>query len=157
MTLYEMNDIARSLYEMLESGEIDEQTLSDTMESIGAGEKADIYCRIIRQFQSDITALKAERDRLDAKRKTAESAVERMKSALLMFTETCGGKVRTPLFTIYTRSTQHVEITDPDAVPVYYTVAQPPKIAVAEISKALKNGDIVPGAMLVSGTSVIIR
>ena len=55
MTLYEMSETARQLYELLEAGEIDEQTVNDTMESIGASEKLESYVYIQRQLESEIT------------------------------------------------------------------------------------------------------
>lgn len=157
MTLYEMTESTKALYQMLETGEIDEQTLTDTLEAIEAPEKADSYCRVIRQLQADAEALKAEADRLTAKRRAAENAIERMKAALLAFTEASGGRVKTPLFTVTTRITQRVDITDPEAVPAQYRIAQPDKISASEIGKALKAGETVPGATLTSNTSVIIK
>ena len=157
MTLYELSDAARSLYELLEAGDIDERTYTDTLESIGADEKADAYCRIIRQLQADAKALKEERDRLDARRKAAEAAIDRMKAALLEFTQACGGKVKTPLFSISTRVSYRVEVTRPEVVPEQYLIPQPPKGAVSEISKALKAGEDVEGALLIESHSVIIK
>lgn len=157
MTLYEMTEAAQALYQMLEAGEIDEQTLNDTLQAIGADEKADTYCRIIRQLQADAEALKAEADRLTAKRRAAENAVERMKGALLAFTEASGGRVKTPLFTVTMRTTQKVDITDPDAIPAAYRIAQPDKISASDIGKALKAGEDIPGATLVSNVSVVIK
>lgn len=156
MTLYEMTETARYLYDLLE-GEIDEQTLTDTLESIGADEKADAYCRIIRQLQADIEALTAEKERLNAKKKAAENAVDRMKKALLDFTLSVGGKVKTPLFSISTRASVKTEILDPDAIPQAYKIPQPDKIAAAEILKALKAGETVPGAALAESVSVVIK
>ena len=160
MTLYDMTENARYLYSLLDAGEIDEQTFNDTVESMGADEKADSYCRIIRQLQADVDALKAEKDRIDQKKKTAETAIERMKSALLEFVKVAGGeaqKIKTPLFSISTRITQHVEVTDADAIPAAFKVPQPDKISVSEINKALKAGESIPGAALVPSMSVIIK
>lgn len=160
MTLYEMTEQARTLYAMLEAGDIDEQTFADTLESIGAEEKADSYCRIIRQFQADVEALKQEKDRLDAKKKTAEAAIDRMKYALLEFVRAVGGKeqkIKTPLFSVSTRISQSVSVLDADAIPAVYKIPQPDKIAVSEINKALKSGIEIPGAQLTNNTSVIIK
>jgi hypothetical protein len=157
MTIYEMTEQARYLYDLLESGEIDAQTFADSLESIGADEKCDSYCRIIRQLQADVEALKAEKERLDAKKKTAENAIERMKGALLAFTQASGGKVKTSLFSVGTRTSQKTEILDPDAIPAVYKVPQPDKIATAEILKALKEGETIPGAALAESVSVVIK
>ena len=79
MTLYEMTAAGKQLLEMLEVGEIDEQTFADTLESIGADEKVDTYCEIIAQRKADAEALKGEIERLAAKKKAAENDVDRMR------------------------------------------------------------------------------
>ena len=53
MTLYEMTEQAKTLYNMLSYGEIDEQTFNDTLESIGADDKINDYCIVIRQLKAD--------------------------------------------------------------------------------------------------------
>ena len=157
MTLYEMTEQARELYALLESGEIDDQTFADTLDAIGSEEKTNSYCKIIRQLQADAEALKAEIDRLTAKKKAAEVAVERMKAALLDFALASGGKVRTELFSVGTRTTQSADIINPDAIPAAYRIAQPDKISKAEILKALKAGESIPGAKLSDNISVTIK
>ena len=157
MTLYEMTQTASELYALFEAGEIDEQAVNDTLEAIGAEEKADSYCKIIRQLQSDTEALKSEIERLTAKKKSAENAVDRMKAALLEFTLASGGKVKTELFSVSTRTTQSADIINPDAIPAAYRIAQPDKISKAEILKALKAGESIPGAKLSDNISVTIK
>ena len=157
MTLYEMTDAARSLYALLESGEIDEQTFGDTLEGIGADEKTDSYCKIIRQLQSDADALKGEIDRLTAKKKAAENAVDRMKTALLDFAKVCGGKARTELFSVTVKTSTKTDIFNPELIPAEYKVPQPDKISAAEIGKALKAGAEIPGARLEQNEYVMIK
>ena len=47
-TLYELTNQANALYELLQGEEIDEQTFNDTLEAMGAGEKIESYCKIIK-------------------------------------------------------------------------------------------------------------
>lgn len=153
-----MTEQARTLYDLLESGEIDEQTFSDTLEAIGAGEKIDSYCQIIRQFTADIEAIKAEIDRLTLKKAAAQAAIERMKDAMhdiLMLTE--GGKAKTALFSASIRRTQSAEITDETAIPAEYRVKQPDKISKADILRDLKAGKEISGAALKVSESVVIK
>ena len=157
MTIFEMTEAARELYALLEAGEIDEQTVNDTLDAIGTEEKADSYCKIIRQLSADAEMLKGEIDRLTAKKKAAENAVERMKTALLEFTLASGGKVKTELFSVSTRTTQSADIINPDAIPAAYLIPQPDKISKADILKALKAGEDVPGAALKESISVTIK
>ena len=154
-----MTEAAKFLYSLLETGEIDEETFADSLDSIGADEKADSYCRIIRQLQADAEALKAEIDRLAAKKKSAENAVKRMKEALLEFvTVACpDGKMKTPLFSVSVRTSQSCEIIDEAAIPDAFRVHQPDKIAKADILKAIRAGETIPGADLIESKSVIIK
>lgn len=157
MTLYEMSDTARALLSMLEDGDIDEQTFADTLESIGADEKVDSYCAIIRQEQAEAEKIAAEIKRMTAKKQTCENAVERMKAALMEFVSATGGKAKTTLFSVSVRSTQSADILDENAIPAEYREPQPDKIRRADILKALKAGATVEGAALKSTDSITIR
>ena len=57
MTLYEMSEGALALYEMFYNGDIDEETLNDTIESFGVEDKLEDYCKLIRQLGADVIAM----------------------------------------------------------------------------------------------------
>lgn len=157
-TLYELTAQANALYEMLQAGEIDETIFNDTLEAMGAGEKVESYCKVIKQLQGDTELYTAEIERLKARKEAAVNGVERMKSALLAFMELSGqDKVKTALFSVSTATTQAVQITDESKIPCIYLVEQPPKIDKAGIRQALKDGETVAGAELVNNTGVRIR
>lgn len=158
MTLYEITGAARQLYDLLEAGEIDDQTFSDTLEAIGADEKIDAYCKIIRQRKADADALKAEIDRMSEKKRTAENDIDRMKSALIDFMSATGQqKAKTELFSCSISARQSCKITDESAIPADFREPQPDKIKKAEILKALKNGEIISGVEIQTSTSLTIR
>lgn len=153
-----MTEQALQLYEMLESGDIDEQTYTDTLEAIGADEKVDSYCQIIRQLNADADMCKAEIDRLTEKKRAALAAADRMKAALLDFLRTIeGGKAKTATFSASIRRTQSCNITDEDAIPDKYRFAQPDKIMKADILRDLKNGAEIAGAEISVSESVTIK
>lgn len=157
-SLYELTAHATALYEMLQAEEIDEQTLSDTLEAMGAGEKVESYCQIIKQLQSDVDMFKGEIDRLTARKRTAENGVERMKSALLAFMIQSGqDKIKAGSFSVSTATTQAVQITDEKALPAEYLIEQPAKVDKVAIKAALKDGATVAGAELINNTGVRIR
>ena len=157
-SIYEMTAQGRALYELLQADEIDEQTFADTLEAMGAAEKVEAYCKVIKQLQSDAEMYKGEIDRLTARKKTAENGVERMKAALLMFLQQTGqDKVKAGTFSVYTATTQVVQINDEKALPCFYLVEQPPKVDKIGIKKALKDGETVAGAELVNNTGVRIK
>ena len=63
MNLYEMSDQARTLYQLLEEDEIDENIYFDTLESIGANEKLESYIYVQKQFEANLQSLKKEKER----------------------------------------------------------------------------------------------
>lgn len=157
-TLYELSAQANALYEMLQGEEIDEQTFADTLESLGAAEKVESYCKLIKQLQSDTEMFKGEIDRLTARKKTAENGVERMKAALLTFLQASGqDKVKAGSFAVSTATTQAVFITDERIIPRIYLKEQPPTIDKTAIKAAIKGGATVDGAQLINNTGVRIR
>lgn len=157
-TLYELTKEGASLYSLLESGEIDEQTFRDALEAIGADEKLDTYCNIIQQFKSDIAMYEAEEKRLAKKRESAEANLKRMKGAVGDFLNAIGkNKIKTALWSASISPTSSVKITDEMAIPMEYRIPQPDKIDRLAIGKMLKAGEEVKGAVLEVGTKLSIR
>ena len=157
-TLYEMTQQATELYEMLQAEEIDEQTFSDTLEAMGAGEKIEGYCQVIKQLQADADMFKAEAERIAARKKTAENSIERMKTALLTYLQQTGqAKVKAGTFSVSLAQTKKVNITDETKLPPEYLIEQPAKIDKAGIKKALQEGAEINGAELVLNDGVRIR
>lgn len=83
-TLYELTGELLQLAEMLEDGEYDEEMIRDTMDSVeyDLEEKAEGYAKIIRNYEADIAAMKAEEKRLRERRSTLENSVKRLKDNL---------------------------------------------------------------------------
>lgn len=159
MTLYEMTEAARQLKALLESDEIDEQTFSDTIEAIGADEKINSYCQIIREFEVEIAARKVEIERLRTANDRAEKAINRMKSALDGFMTASGqSKAKTALFSVSYRSAKSVLITDESQIPERFltvkTTTTPNK---TEIKRFISDGGTVDGAEIVENRSIQIK
>lgn len=147
MTLYELTTSAAELYELLQNNEIDEQTVSDTLEGMGIDEKLDGCCKVIAQFNADALALEEEEKRLNKKRRMAENGVKRIKSSLLNYLETINQKkVTAGLFTISERAGKKVKIIDETKLPKSVLIQQEPKVSRTEIKKLLDSGIAVPGA-----------
>ena len=159
MTLYEMTQAAQDLKSLLESDEIDEQTFADTLEAIGADDKIDAYCQIIREYEAEITARKSEVERLKAMNDRAEKAIERMKAALDNFMSASGQtKVQTTLFSVSYRTSKAVAITDETKIPEQFltvkTITTPNK---TEIKKFISDGGTVEGAEIIESRNIQIK
>ena len=121
MNIYEITGYALELMEYLDAEEIDEQTVADTLEAIGADEKIDSYCKIIKSYENDISNIDNEIARLKARKDHAEKNISRMKTALDNFMQaTQKDKVKTQLFTVSYRKSTSVEILDQERIPLQY-------------------------------------
>lgn len=157
-TLYELSASARDLYEMLQAEEIDEQTVNDTLESMGAEEKLVSYCQIIGQLKADSEMYANEARRVAARKKTVENSIERMKTAVHDYLVACNkDSDKAGTFAIRLTKSASAEIVDPSAVPAEYLVPVEPKFDKTTIRKKLLAGEEIAGAQLVYSEGVTIR
>ena len=160
MTLYEMSEAARTLYEMLEQGEIDEQTVNDTMESIGASEKLESYVYVQKQLESEIAAFKAEIDRMTDRVHSLQRHVDRMKRAQVDYMQATGQKsANAGLFKLSLRRNTSCEIMDEALIPMEYMIEVPAEFKADKkaMLAALRNGEKIAGASLKESYSVIAK
>lgn len=146
------------LQDLLEAGEIDEQTFRDTLESMDVDTKIENICKMIRNLDANATAYKAEKDRLAAKEKAANNAIVRLKESLLNFMLTTDKKkVEAGVFTVSKSVSKSVEILYEDMLDEKYFIPQPDKVDKTAITKDIKAGIDVAGAKLVEKPYVTIR
>ena len=158
MNLYELTQGAFQLQEMLESGEIDEQTFTDTLEAMGVQEKAENICKMIRNLEGKASAYKVEKDRLAKRQSECENGVKRLKDLLLMHLNTLDkAKMDAGLFSITKCATQSANIVDEGSLPECYLTPQPPKVDKKQILDDLKAGVAVAGAELSNTEYLRIR
>ena len=160
MNLYEMTNEIRRLYELLteENNEDTEQIIADAIESIEADKKVEGYCQVIKQLQADAEMLKAEKQRIDRNKATAENGIERMRNALRDFLEAANlDKVKAGTFNVSMRETASVNIINELDLPEKYLIPQMPKADKAAIKEALNNGEKIDGAELQFKKGVTIR
>ena len=100
--LYEITGDILTLQEMLEDS-VEDEVLTDTLEAV-QGEyeiKLEAYCKVIKNLEADMEALKNEAKRLTDKRKTLENNVDRLKKAMFdSMKATNTPKVKGQLFTV---------------------------------------------------------
>lgn len=157
-SLYELTGSAFELQMLLESGDIDEDTYKDTLESLDINAKIESVCKVIRNLTAEAEAYKAEKDRLSERQKTAENGIKRLKDSLLHYMLTTEQtKVKQGIFSVRINRSASVNITDPLVIPPDYLKFSEPQINKAEIKKVLQSGDEIPGAELVTNESIVIR
>jgi len=101
--LYELSADLIALQDMLEDSIEDDQVLQDTLEAVQGEYEAKIeaYCKVVKNVEADIEALKAEAKRLTEKAKTLEDNRDRLKKAMFdSMKATNTPKVKGLLFTV---------------------------------------------------------
>lgn len=100
-TMYELTSDYNEVLELASNPEIDPQAITDTLEAINAEIeiKAENMAKVLRELEGMATALKAEEQRLAARRKSIENNVDKIKTWLYETMKTTGKtKFKTPLF-----------------------------------------------------------
>ena len=163
MKLYEVDRTIEELMRLLEpdpeTGEIpaNEDEIIAQIQNLSM-DRMDILkwiAKLILNIRASITGMKAEEDRLKARRKVKENKKDHLMSIL---DRECGGeKTDLGVATLYYRKTKHTEIEDDEAVydwacknghPECYRIAKP-EISKTDVAKLLDAGVEIPGAMRV--------
>ena len=80
-TMYEITADMAFLYELMEQGELDQETLRDALcvskEELAI--KLEAYAKVIKEIEAENDAIKREKDRLDAKQKANDSHIKARK------------------------------------------------------------------------------
>lgn len=166
MKLYELAMNYRALMEAIDNDELPEEAIADTLEAV-TGEiedKADNIACMLKSLDAEIVAIKAEETRLAERRKAKESAKERIKQYLSDMLLGIGiDKVETARNKITFRKSESVELDEDTFFEwackngshlLTYTAPKPNK---TEIKKALKAGEEIEGATIVSSQNIQIK
>lgn len=158
-TLYELKGLYQEIYSMFLDEEIDEETLTETLESL-EGEFEDVMewqTKLLRNLSADAESYKAEKLRFAKKQSQAENAIDRVKTRMSEMMELAGQKkVKTPTASLTLRKTKSVEITDVEKIPMTYikTTYTPMK---TDIKKAIQSGEEIEGAAIIEKESLMVR
>ena len=162
-TLYELSGEYLELLEMAEDPETDPQAFNDTLESLDweFEDKADGYAKIIAQMNADSGAIGDEIKRLQARKKSMEGNIDRMKKSLQMAMETTGKrKFKTSLFSFGIQKNPPRVVMDAENltdIPIDYLVPQDPTVDKKKIMAVLKSGAALPFAHLEQDEGIRIR
>lgn len=162
MKIYEIPGAMRELLDRLDAdpdtGEVDGEALAAYAEyNAAAAEKLEGTACYVRELKAEADAIKAEEERLAKRRKALENKSERLKNYMMPALEAMGGKVKGVMASVRIGKSQAVTVFDIDALPDAFkhvkTTIDPDKVA---LKKALKSGEVIPGAALEDRQSVVI-
>ena len=159
MTLYEMTEAAKTLYELFVNDEIPLEAVQDTLDGMGVENKLEDYVHVIIQLNADLAMLDKEIEKLLAKKARAQKSVDKTKAAVLAYMYvTNKEKERAGVFSLSIRKSEAVNITDLEKLPSEYVKA---KTTITPDKKAIKNaikaGAEVAGAEIVENRSLQIK
>jgi predicted nuclease with TOPRIM domain len=159
MKLYELTDNYMQLIELAD--QLDEETFRNTLESIqdSIEDKVENTAKVIKSIEADVLAIKEEEKRLKERRQSLETKIDNIKDYLKEQLEKTGiDKVKRPTITVSIQNNPpKAEIVDEKTIPLTYKIPQPAKLNKKAILEAMKNGEKVPGAVLVQERGLRIK
>lgn len=164
MKLYEIKDLYYKFYNMLENGEIEEDAIADTLESLDGefDDKADNIACLIKALKAESDAIKQEEKALKERRESKERKAESLKDYLSGTMLKLGkSKVETPRNVLSFRKSTSLEITNegwfmekyPDLVKTEIKKSIPKK----EVTDLIKTGKEFVGVQLVEKQNLQIK
>ena len=155
----EIEQLLDTVYD-LETGEIDEDKERDLLQLkeqiiLSGLEK---LCNLRGNKAAYIKALKEEEDRINAKRKTEEKKLDSLDDYILLIHQKSGQqKSIAGSWTVSTRKSAQVILDDDFDNKNFQTIKEVKTIDKAAIKEALKNGEDVDGAKLVTNYNLQIK
>ena len=158
LSLYQINQQILSLMTPDENGEISEDAFEQISAlQLAADEKLESIGCLLKDWQAEADAIKAEADRLTERRRVIEARADRLKRyAADMMLGIGKRKIETPRCVLALRPSKAVEVLDEAKIPdAYFAIKR--TVQKAEIAKALKAGAEVPGAVMVERENLTVR
>lgn len=160
-TIYELTADYMAVLEMASDPDTDPQAIADTLEGIGEEIeiKAENTAKVLKELEGEAAKLKAETERLDARRKNIENNIKSIKSRIYDAMKLTGKeKFKTTLFSFSIgKNPVKLIIDDEKKIPKKYFVPQPPKLDAAKLKEDLKAGAVRRYAHLEQGESLRIK
>lgn len=167
MKLYEIAADYAALLEAIEAGEIPEEAINDTLESVTAvlDDKVDNIACYIKNLTAFVAEIKAEEQALAERRKAKEKQIDRMKAYLSETLLRVGrDKVETARNKVSFRKSQSVHIEDEHAFVEWarvngddYLTYKEPTINKTAIKTAIAGGIKIAGAAVVTRQNIQIK
>lgn len=168
MKLYELSKDYENLILAIENGDIPEEALQDTLESIEVllDEKADNIACWIKQLTAEAEAIKAEEDKLKARRTAKLKRAERLTEYLAECLTNAGRtKIETPRNVISFRKTPPKVVFDNEKGFIEWALSNAdsflhygkPTVDKTAIRVALENGAEIEGVRIESSANIQIK
>lgn len=158
MSLYTLTNDLQQLETMLEDEncEVSKECLMDTLEAVEGEytDKVNAYCKLIKNLKAEAEDIGEEVKRLQAKKRSREKNIERLKDTLATSMQLVGKeKIKTPLFSLYGLKQDKLCITGdvPEEYKVEYITKKNDEKA---IKQALLDGKELGFAKLIGSVTV---
>ena len=160
--LYEINQEILDCVD-LETGEILDTEKLDALQ-MEREAKLEGVALWVKDLKAEADAVKAEADKLNARKKALDNKIEGLKAWLLFALD--GGKIKTARCNVYQTHSQRVAVEDEEKLiqwcqtlkePERFLRFREPELRKDEIKKALKDDYEIPGASLEETESVVIK
>lgn len=162
-TLYDLSDAVRAVLDGsfavdAETGEIFDSENFDELQC-ALDDKLEACAAYLRELMADVDSLKTEEARMAARRRSIEARAARFKRYMLECMEHSNvDKVKTARFSMWVGRSQSVDIIDVGELPERFTTTRTDVVVDKKaIRDALKAGEEVPGARLVTSTNLQVR
>lgn len=139
-----------------ETGEVNESAYAKVAElEMQAEEKIENTALFIKNVDAEVDALDKEIKALQKRKKVAANRRDGAKRYLSSFLD--GKKYKSPKVEISFRTSQAVEVTDVSKLPEMFLRYKDPDADKVALKKALKDGALIPGAVLVNNVNMQIK
>lgn len=165
MRLYELDDALRTVIDGglvfdEETGEVlfDSNNLDELQRDLA--DKLEACALVVKDYEAEAEAIKAEEKRLSDRRKRAERRAESLKGYILEHIDSVGGSLSTAKAEVKARKSSYVDIDDgyiPFLPAEFLAVEVSQKPKKAEIRKALQSGVEIPGCELSERRTISIK
>lgn len=154
-SIYEITNQFPFLKTLEESGEIDSEAIMGALE-VAKEElayKLEDYCKVIKNFEAEISGLKSEEERLKARRQVKENAIKNMEEAMKMalmtaFEGTSEKKMTCGTFVCSIQKNPEsvvVDVDDIGLIPETYWKVKEPEVDKAKLKEDIKSGKNLDG------------
>jgi hypothetical protein len=164
-TLYDLTDTMRHLLDLAQTGEVDQQVIEETIESMDLTNdierKIEGYAIVMDELKASNERIRNEEKRLAKRRRMQENNYNRMRETLLDQMKLIKiNRIKTDKYTVSIRqNAPKLVVQDESEIPKAYWIEQPPKLDKRLLLNDLKLEDYpdFKGATVVQEESLQIR